>query len=72
MMFLFNWNNYNAVSMDIAYRSFCIPSPKEGEIKGDTVVKASEEGNIHAIEEYVMQDIEATYQLFEKLKVYII
>ena len=30
MMFLCNWNNYNAVSMDIACRSFGIPSPQGG------------------------------------------
>ena len=35
MMFLCNWNSYNAVSMDIACRSFRIPSPKEGKIKFD-------------------------------------
>jgi hypothetical protein len=40
MMFLCNWNNYNAISMDIACRSFGIPSPKSGEVTGDTVAKA--------------------------------
>ena len=45
-----------------------IPSPKEGEVKGDTVAKAYEEGNIAAIEEYVMRDVEVTHQLFEKLR----
>ena len=57
--------------MDIACRSFGIPSPKEGEVTGDTVAKAYEEGNIAAVEEYVMRDVEATYQLFEKLRQYI-
>ena len=72
MMFLCNWNNYNAISMDIACRSFGIPSPKGGEVAGDTVAKAYEEGNIPAVEEYVMRDVEATHNLFEKLKGYII
>ena len=67
MMFLCNWNNYNAVSMDIACWSFGIPSPKGGEVTGDTVAKAYEESNIPAIEEYVMRDVEATHNLFEKL-----
>ena len=48
-----------------------IPSPKEGEVKGDTVGKAFEEGNIDAVNEYVMRDVEATHQLYEKLKQYI-
>jgi len=72
MMFLCNWNNYNAISLDITCRSFGVPSPKKGEVKGDTVAKAFEEGNIPAVEEYVMRDVEATHKLFEKLKGYII
>jgi len=71
MMFLCNWNNYNAVSMDIACRSFGITSPKTGEVTGETVAKVYEEGNIAAVEEYVMRDVEATHQLFEKLRQYI-
>ena len=39
---------------------------------GDTGAKAYEEDNIPAIEEYVMRDVEATHNLFEKLKGYII
>jgi len=71
MMFLCNWNSYNAVSMDIACRSFGIPSPKEGKIKGDTVSKAYMEGNIPGVEDYVMGDVEATHHLYEKIKQYI-
>ena len=71
MMFLCNWNSYNAVSMDIACRSFGIPSPKEGKIKGDTVARAYMERNIPGVEDYVMRDVEATHQLYEKIKQYI-
>ena len=71
MMYLCNWNNYNAISMDVTCRSFDIPSPKEGEVKGETVAKAFEDGNIEAVNEYVMRDVEATHQLFEKLWQYI-
>ncbi|MEE2858310.1 MAG: ribonuclease H-like domain-containing protein [Candidatus Neomarinimicrobiota bacterium] len=71
MMFLCNWNSYNSVSMDIACRSFGILSPKEGDVKGDSVAKAYSEGNIAGVEEYVMKDVEATHQLYEKLKIYI-
>jgi len=72
MMFLCNWNNYNAISLDITCRSFGIPSPKEGEVSGDTVARAFEEGNVSSIEEYVIRDVDATHKLFEKLKGYII
>ena len=71
MMFLCNWNSYNAISMDIACRSFGITSPKEGDIKGDTVAKAYADGNIAGVEEYVMRDVEATHSLYGKLKIYI-
>ena len=71
MMFLCNWNSYNAVSMDIACRSFGIPSPKVGKITGSMVAKAYSDGNIAGVEEYVMRDVEATHQLYNKLKQYI-
>ena len=38
----------------------------------ETVAKAYEEGQIPPVEEYVMRDVEATHNLFEKLKGYII
>ena len=38
----------------------------------DMVEKAYKEGNIPTIEEYVMRDVEAIHNLFEKLKGYII
>ena len=57
--------------MDIACRSFGIASAKVGEVTGETVAKAYEKGNISAVEEYVMRDVEATHQLFEKLRQYI-
>ena len=71
MMFLCNWNSYNAVSMDIACRSFGIPSPKVGEITGNMVAKAYSDGNISGVEDYVMRDVDATHQLYNKLKQYI-
>ena len=71
MMFLCNWNSYNSVSMDIACRSFGLPSPKEGDVKGDSVAKAYSEGNIAGVEEYVMKDVEEIHQLYEKIKIYI-
>ena len=58
--------------MDIACRSLGIPSPKGGEVIGDTAAKAYEEGNVSTVEKYVMRDVETTHKLFEKLKGYII
>ena len=58
--------------MDITCRSVGIPSPKEGEVSGETVAKAYKEGNVSAVEEYVIRDVDATHKLFEKLKGYII
>ena len=71
MMFLCNWNSYNAISLDIVCRSFDIPYPKGGEVTGSTVANAYAEGNIPGVEEYVIRDIEATHQLYDKLKQYI-
>mgnify|MGYP001226398743 CR=1 FL=1 len=50
-----------------------ISSHKEGKIKGDTVEKAKAyiEGNIPGGEDYVLRDVEATHQLYEKIKQYI-
>tara|TARA_B110000438_G_C15616328_1_gene564506 strand:+ start:609 stop:767 length:159 start_codon:yes stop_codon:yes gene_type:complete len=46
--------------MDIASRSFGIPSPKEREVKGDILGKTFVDGNIDTVNEYVMRDVEAT------------
>ena len=68
MMFLCNRKNHNAVSMDIACRSYGISSHKEGEVNGETVSITYENEKIDTVNEYVMQDVELTHQLFEKLK----
>lgn len=72
MMFLANWDFRKTVSFDIACRSFGIPSPKEGEVKGETVAKAFDEENLEGIKEYAMKDVDATQILFDKLKNYIL
>ena len=70
MQFLTNWGR-DWVSLEVACHAFGIPSPKEGEVKGETVAGAFEEGNLAAVEEYVLRDVEATYQLFLKIKPYL-
>lgn len=71
MMFLSHWSFRDAVSLDVACHSFDIPSPKEGEVKGNTVAAAFAEGNLEAVADYVMRDVEATFQLFHKVKDYL-
>jgi len=71
MMFLSNWSTYNAVSLDIACQSFGIPSPKKGEVRGDTVARAYQEDKIDLVSEYVLRDVDATFKLFQKLKGYL-
>jgi len=70
MQFLSRWGR-EGVSLDLACRSFDIPSPKEGEVKGETVAAAFEQGDLEAVREYVMRDVEATYWLFLKIKGYL-
>ncbi len=70
MQFLSRWGR-EGVSLDVACHSFGIPSPKEGEVKGETVAAAFEQGDLEAVREYVMRDVEATYQLFLKIKGYL-
>lgn len=70
MQFLSRWGR-EGVSLDLACRSFGIPSPKEGEITGNTVTAAFQRGEMQAVQDYVMRDVEATYQLFLKIKPYL-
>ncbi|UCH09283.1 MAG: ribonuclease H-like domain-containing protein [Fidelibacterota bacterium] len=70
MQFLSRWGR-EGVSLDLACRSFEVPSPKEGEVTGETVATAFEKGDLGAVEDYVMRDVEATYQLFLRMKPYL-
>jgi predicted PolB exonuclease-like 3'-5' exonuclease len=70
MQFLSRWGN-EGVSLDMACRSFGIPSPKEGEVQGNTVNAAFQAGDMDKVAEYVMRDVEATYQLLLKIVNYL-
>ncbi len=70
MQFLANWGR-GSVSLDIACHSFGIPSPKEGEVTGETVAAAYEAGELDKVQDYVLRDVEATHQLFLKIKPYL-
>lgn len=50
---------------------FGVPSPKEGAVTSSSVADAFYDGRIQEIAEYCLRDLESTYQLFQKAKVYI-
>ena len=70
MQFLSRWGR-EGVSLETACHAFGIPSPKEGEVKGNTVAEAFHRGDLEAVKDYVMRDVEATYQLFLKIRPYL-
>jgi predicted PolB exonuclease-like 3'-5' exonuclease len=70
MQFLSRWGR-EGVSLETACHSFDIPSPKEGDVKGNTVAEAYQRGDLEAVNDYVMRDVEATYQLFLKIQPYL-
>ena len=70
MQFLSQWGR-QGVSLEVACHSFGIPSPKEGAVKGESVAAAFEAGELDAVRDYVMRDVEATHQLFLKIKAYL-
>ena len=70
MQFLSRWGR-EGVSLDMACHSFGVPSPKEGAVKGESVAAAFEAGDLDAVRDYVMRDVEATHQLFLKIKPYL-
>ena len=72
MMFLCSWDKYNAPKLALACEFYGIESPKGGDVEGSSVASAFERGDIKAIEEYVSRDVSATFELFMKLKDYII
>ena len=70
MQYLSRWGR-EGVSLHVACHSFGIPSPKDGDVTGETVAEAVDRGDLDAVADYVMRDVEATYQLFLKIKPYL-
>jgi predicted PolB exonuclease-like 3'-5' exonuclease len=70
MQFLSRWGR-EGVSLETACHAFGIPSPKEGEVKGNTVAEAFLRGDLEAVNDYVMRDVDATHQLFLKIRPYL-
>lgn len=50
---------------------FGIPSPKDGAVTSSNVAEAFYDGRTNEIAEYCLRDLESTYQLYQKVKVYI-
>ena len=71
MQHLANWRFDGKVSLDLACEFFGIASPKTGEIKADTVLKAYNEGNMQGIADYCMEDVRATWELYEITRHYL-
>ncbi len=49
---------------------FGIPSPKEGALHASNVAEAYYEGRIKEIAEYCLRDLEGTYQLYDRVRLY--
>lgn len=50
---------------------FGIPSPKDGAVTSSNVAEAFYGGRIKEVAEYCLRDLDSTYQLYQKVKVYI-
>jgi 3'-5' exonuclease len=51
---------------------FSVPSPKEGAVTGESVAQAYKEGRITEIAEYCLRDVVSTYQLYTKIKPFVL
>jgi 3'-5' exonuclease len=51
---------------------FDIPSPKEGAVTASNVAEAYYSGRISEIAEYCLRDLESTYKLYDKVRLYTI
>ena len=51
---------------------FGVPSPKEGAVSAATVAEAYYSGRIQEIAEYCLRDLESTYKLYQKIRLYIL
>ena len=65
-----DWDRYAVGTLRLVCDHLGIPSPKEGEVKAENVENEFKLGNIEAIAEYCLKDVEATYAVYEKLSGY--
>jgi len=71
MQHMANWTMNLRPSLELACEFFGIPTPKEGDVKADTVAAAFQQGKIKEIAEYAMRDVEATYEIYKITKNYL-
>jgi predicted PolB exonuclease-like 3'-5' exonuclease len=57
-------------SLKVACDFFGVPSPKEGPVEASSVAQAYSEGRIDEIAEYCLRDLDSTYLLYEKIKLF--
>ncbi|MBC8436922.1 ribonuclease H-like domain-containing protein [bacterium] len=69
-MILADWDRYAAVTLDLACDFLKVPSPKEGEVKGDQVEQAFLDGKINQIAEYCLRDVDATHKVYNIVQTY--
>ncbi len=55
------------ISLENLAKLLKLPSPKNGEVNGQTVSKAYYEGKIQEINEYCMRDVKITREIYKKL-----
>tara|TARA_Y100001938_G_scaffold127581_2_gene180587 strand:- start:4604 stop:5290 length:687 start_codon:yes stop_codon:yes gene_type:complete len=71
MLFMSDYDNYRKCSLKTACEFLDIPSPKEGEVKGDEVADVYAKGGLKAIADYCIRDIDATHLLYTRLQRYV-
>jgi predicted PolB exonuclease-like 3'-5' exonuclease len=59
------------LSLKYACAALGIKSSKDGKVSAENVAQAYEDGRINEIAEYCLEDVRATYQIYEKLTDYI-
>ena len=71
MLFLSDYDWSKKTTLKAACQFLGVPSPKEGEVKGENVCEVYEQGGLQGIADYCIRDIDATYSLYEKVKGYV-
>jgi predicted PolB exonuclease-like 3'-5' exonuclease len=70
MNFLCDFEWQKKVSLKTACEFLGIPSPKEGEVKGENVADYYEQGKLKDIADYCLRDIDATHSLYQRCRTY--
>lgn len=61
---------YNGYSLKETCDFFGVPSPKEGSVSSSSVAQAYREGRIQEIADYCLRDLDSTYLLYQKIKLF--